>query len=84
MKCYICAEMGKDTDAVAVCTDCGAGICREHAHREEKCAWEGNYPFPSRKLENMEQRMLCPACFALHEEHNDPAKGTIPTGPGRS
>lgn len=32
MNCYDCAAHGEATDAVAVCTDCGAAICAVHAH----------------------------------------------------
>lgn len=28
MKCYICAEEGKSTDAVAMCIVCGMGLCK--------------------------------------------------------
>lgn len=31
MNCYDCAAHGHDTPAVAVCTDCGAALCRDHA-----------------------------------------------------
>jgi hypothetical protein len=31
MNCYDCATVGDHRDAVAVCVDCGAGLCVEHA-----------------------------------------------------
>lgn len=31
MNCFDCAALGEAADAVAVCTDCGAGACPEHA-----------------------------------------------------
>lgn len=49
MKCYVCAEQGKDTDAVAICIVCGMGLCTEHAIREETEIWSGGYPFLQRR-----------------------------------
>ncbi len=31
MNCYDCAQAGLTTPAVAVCHDCGAGVCPDHA-----------------------------------------------------
>ena len=32
MNCFDCAAHGQHADAVAVCADCGAGLCLDHAH----------------------------------------------------
>ena len=32
MNCFDCAALGHAAEAVAVCADCGAGACPEHAH----------------------------------------------------
>ena len=40
MKCYICAQQGKKTDAVGVCIVCGMAVCREHMIREETPIWD--------------------------------------------
>jgi hypothetical protein len=32
MNCFDCAAYGLPTVAVAVCADCGAGVCSDHAH----------------------------------------------------
>lgn len=63
MKCYVCAEQGKDTDAVGICIVCGMGLCMDHAIREEEELWEGGYPFPSKKVSKTLPRILCPACY---------------------
>ncbi len=68
MKCYICAKMGKSTDAVASCIVCGMGTCMEHTIRKEVDVWEGGYPFPSKKLGRKFPRMLCPDCNAVYEK----------------
>lgn len=32
MNCFDCVSLGHSTDAVAVCADCGAALCHDHAH----------------------------------------------------
>lgn len=32
MNCFDCSAHGQHTDAVAVCADCGAAVCHDHAH----------------------------------------------------
>jgi hypothetical protein len=36
MHCYDCALDGRHRDAVAVCVDCGAAVCLDHSHPEER------------------------------------------------
>ena len=31
MNCFDCASLGYSSDAVAVCANCGAAICHDHA-----------------------------------------------------
>jgi hypothetical protein len=35
MKCYVCAKLGMDKDAVAICIVCGMGLCMGHAFKQE-------------------------------------------------
>ncbi len=35
MKCYICDQAGKKTDAIAICIVCGIAVCKEHSVREQ-------------------------------------------------
>lgn len=35
MKCYICDQEGKETDAIAICIVCGIAVCKEHSVREQ-------------------------------------------------
>jgi|KBSSwiStaDraftv2_1062776.scaffolds.fasta_scaffold485863_2 hypothetical protein len=30
MRCFVCARSGTNTDAVAICPHCGAGLCMKH------------------------------------------------------
>jgi hypothetical protein len=32
MNCFDCAALGRLSVAVAVCSDCGAAVCHDHAH----------------------------------------------------
>ena len=68
MKCYICARMGRASDAVAICIVCGMGTCMEHTIRREVDVWEGGYPFPAKKLGKKIPRMLCPECNASYRD----------------
>lgn len=68
MKCFVCAQEGKDTDAVAICIVCGMGLCMNHAIQEELDLWEGGYPFPVRKSEKKLPRILCPACSEAYRK----------------
>lgn len=63
MKCYICDQEGRSTDAVAICIVCGMGLCRDHAIREELEVREGGYPFPEVKMKQTIPRILCPDCY---------------------
>ena len=35
MNCYDCDQQGQTSPALAVCHDCGAGICTQHASEAE-------------------------------------------------
>ncbi|MDD1718434.1 MAG: DUF2180 family protein [Methanoregulaceae archaeon] len=64
MKCYICEEMGGDSEAVSICIVCGMGLCRRHAIRNDLEIWEGGYPFPAKKKGMKLARILCKYCDA--------------------
>lgn len=62
MKCYVCAHLGDETEAVAICIVCGMALCKEHVIREDVDMWEGGYPLPPQKLKKKLPRVLCPEC----------------------
>lgn len=67
MECYVCAKLGKKTEAVGVCIVCGMGVCMEHAVRDDVEMWTGGYPFPSATTRSTIPRILCEECHvALH------------------
>ena len=70
MKCYICAEEGIKTDAIAICIVCGMGVCRKHSIRDEISFWEAQFmssdlsPEGGRfSLPKALPRILCTECF---------------------
>ena len=46
MQCYVCAQTGVETEAIAICIVCGMAVCKEHLIRADIDMWEGGYPFP--------------------------------------
>jgi hypothetical protein len=57
LKCYVCAQKGKDVEAVATCVICGMGVCMEHALRRELVTWEHKVLY---KTKAKTHRILCP------------------------
>ncbi|HEV7650964.1 MAG TPA: DUF2180 family protein [Actinophytocola sp.] len=81
MHCYDCASNGDTAPAVAVCTHCGAAVCRS-------CARVGNQTvrhftgFSSAELALTETRTIaCPSCAnALATHHAGRYNFAAPTG----
>lgn len=63
MRCYVCEQMNIEREATGICIVCGMGLCSEHMYRSDIQAWEGGYPFPSKKLKGSVPRILCPECY---------------------
>jgi len=40
MVCYVCAQKGARSEAVAICIVCGMALCQEHLVREELPVWQ--------------------------------------------
>jgi len=70
MKCYQCAKMGKNTDAVGICIVCGMAVCREHLRREEIPVLKGDYivRLQSKDVEHR-LRILCIPCHEALKEN---------------
>ncbi len=69
MKCYICAQQGKTTDAVAICIVCGMGVCMDHLIREETPVWKGDYPVRLEKDIEKLKRIVCQPCHVALKEN---------------
>ncbi|MER7408915.1 DUF2180 family protein [Streptomyces cacaoi] len=65
MHCYDCHQEGKETTALAVCRDCGAGVCSRHLRPD---------PEPVRRSTSSGQvwsgqesrRMICEMCHRTY------------------
>lgn len=63
MKCYECAKKNMDMEAVAVCSECGMGLCMEHAQRYEM----HDLPHGTQWVTRAPMHILCSECSeALH------------------
>lgn len=60
MRCYDCADRGKDAAAVAVCLSCGAGVCADCIRAE----WRGvdQHATLGRPSHAETRSLLCPSC----------------------
>lgn len=71
MVCYICAESGSRSEAVAICIMCGMALCKDHLVREELPVWEELHTGMAatrRELPDRLPRFLCQDCHrALHQ-----------------
>ncbi len=57
MKCYEHAKTGETKDAVAVCAECGMGLCMEHVNeREVPIQHQGNW------VQQTTMHILCDRC----------------------
>jgi hypothetical protein len=71
MICYVCAQTGAKTEAVAICILCGMALCQEHLVREELPVWEKvatGMSSTRRQLPATLPRFLCQPCYgAMHQ-----------------
>ena len=76
MNCYDCASTGVVTPAIAVCDDCGAGVCIEHAvvrHRRLTRTVALNRQI---EVEPPARLVRCETCTAAHDAAR---RGSFPT-----
>jgi hypothetical protein len=64
MNCYDCAQLGRTTSAVAICHDCGAGLCPDHTTEGQHMltvvrATSSRYP-----VDPPQRRIRCLTCAA--------------------
>ncbi|MGC9540519.1 DUF2180 family protein [Streptomyces sp. UG1] len=66
MTCYECAQLGRTSEAVAVCQLCGAAVCTAHVHAESMQVREPAHP--GKVIHDQPARRLtCPVCRAAEE-----------------
>ena len=72
MKCYKCAQEGKDSDAVGICIVCGMGLCKDHAIMTEVSFFETEVlerlGISGLGIENKQElkvpKILCDTCYS--------------------
>ncbi len=66
MNCFDCAAISITTAAVAVCSECGAGICADHAQVEAH--WLTRTAVINRNVvvEPPAREIRCPVCQTAH------------------
>ena len=71
MICYVCAQSGSQSQAVAICIVCGMALCTEHLVREELPVWEKLHTGLATTRQELPEklpRFLCQECYrALHQ-----------------
>lgn len=72
MNCFDCASMGRSAVADAVCTDCGAALCHEHAKASPH--WLTRAAVISRVVvvEPPARMIRCGVCQTAHEGGDSP------------
>jgi hypothetical protein len=84
MNCYDCAVTGDHRDAVAVCADCGAAVCIEHAVTARHWLTRTQTILRVEHVEPAARVIRCGTCHAAHRARADVAstgqRPVIPTG----
>jgi hypothetical protein len=71
MNCYDCAVASDHRDAVAVCTDCGAGLCIEHAAQTRHWLTRTQTTLRVERVEPAARLIRCGTCHAAHIARGD-------------
>ncbi len=79
MNCYDCAVSGAYRDAVAVCSDCGAAVCVEHAVPAQHWLTRTFLINRVERVQPAARLIRCETCHAAHVARGDfPADVSIP------
>jgi hypothetical protein len=73
MNCYDCAVAGNHRDAVAVCADCGAGVCIEHSVTAQHWLTRTQTILRVERVEPASRVIRCGTCHAAHRARGDVA-----------
>lgn len=71
MNCFDCAALDSAVAAVAICADCGAAVCRDHAHVMFR--WLTRIEVINRpvRVEPPARSIRCGMCQAAHHAATD-------------
>lgn len=67
MNCFDCTALGRPTEAVAVCADCGAGVCPDHAHVTARWLTRTMAINRTVRIEPPARSIHCTVCHAAHD-----------------
>lgn len=67
MNCFDCASLGDHVAAVGICTDCGAGVCHDHAQLSPRWLMRSAAINRVVNVEPPERILRCPVCQAAHD-----------------
>lgn len=71
MNCYDCAHIGVQQAAVAICVDCGAAVCSEHAIPETRWLTRTHVILRVERVDPPARLIRCRTCHAAHEPGGD-------------
>jgi hypothetical protein len=77
VNCYDCAARGDHRDAVAVCVDCGAGLCIGHAVPVRHWLTRTQTIMRVERVEPPARLIRCESCQAAHVARGDMAEPAI-------
>jgi len=70
MNCYDCAQAGLTTPAVAVCHECGAGLCADHAIQGRHTLTVVRATSTQTPVDPPQRRIWCQTCAAAIDAAN--------------
>jgi hypothetical protein len=74
MNCFDCALADARSPAIAVCHDCGAGVCADHAVVRQRHLTRTATISRIIEVEPPARLIRCPTCTAAHDAvHQEPA-----------
>ncbi|MGA7280576.1 MAG: DUF2180 family protein [Acidimicrobiia bacterium] len=71
MNCYDCAQAGLTAPAVAVCHDCGAGLCPDHAISGQHTLTVVRAINAQTSVDPPQRRIWCQACATAIDKANE-------------
>ncbi|MET9835691.1 DUF2180 family protein [Streptomyces lavendulocolor] len=85
MHCFDCTQAGQPNPAAAICQNCGAALCQEHAHPVRIPGHPSGLVGPAR---GQTRRILCATCSeGTHRSqamHRPAPAQSVPATPERS
>lgn len=73
MNCFDCAALARPVPAVAVCADCGAAVCADHAHVSPHWLTRTMTINRTVRVGPPARTIRCPVCQAAHAAAPDAA-----------